>query len=106
MVQLLRVGPSMKPNTYTILILSAEVVSIFKSSFKITLFPACALLSIDQVSKFISDNPIPFTIVGAVVGLAVAVLGLKLFLPTLFITGFASGFFVALVIKILLVLEY
>jgi hypothetical protein len=57
---------------------------------------ACALLSIDQVSQFISDNPIPFTIVGAVIGLAVAVLGLKLFLPTLFITGFASGFFIAL----------
>jgi len=68
----------------------------FRYTINIVSSSACALLSIDQVSKFISDNPIPFTIVGAVIGLAVAVLGLKLFLPTLFITGFASGFFIAL----------
>jgi len=83
---------------YTINIVSSsgKYLQLF---LKITLVSACALLSIDQVSKFISDNPIPFTIVGAVIGLAVAVLGLKLFLPTLFITGFASGFFIALVIR-------
>jgi len=47
------------------------------------------------VSQFISDNPIPFCIVGALLGLLIAIFGLKLFLPTLFIVSFVAGFFVA-----------
>jgi hypothetical protein len=57
---------------------------------------ACSLVTLEEVWRFVDDNKIVFCVVGAVLGLLISVLGLKLFLPTLFIAGFVSGFFVAL----------
>jgi len=56
----------------------------------------CPMITLDQISQFIDDNKIIFTVAGCLIGLLVAFLGLKLFLPTLFIAGFVSGFFITL----------
>jgi len=59
----------------------------------------CPIITLDQVSQFVEDNKIVFTVIGCIIGLLIAFLGLKLFLPTLFAAGFISGFLITLVKK-------
>jgi len=56
----------------------------------------CPIITLDQVSQFVEDNKIVFTVIGCIIGLLIAFLGLKLFLPTLFAAGFISGFLITL----------
>jgi hypothetical protein len=58
---------------------------------------ACPLVTLDEVSEFIGDHKIIFFIIGILVGSVEAVLGLRLFIPTLFVFGFVTGFFITMV---------
>lgn len=92
-------GPTFNSTTFTYTVEVQSADGEFISDYKrcLILKIACPILTLDEVSQFISDNDIVFCIVGIIIGLLIAFLGLKLFLPTLFLVGFISGFFICLV---------
>jgi len=57
---------------------------------------ACPLVTLDQVSQFITDHKVLFFIIGILIGTIEAILGLRLFIPTLFVFGFVTGFFITM----------
>jgi len=66
---------------------------------------ACPVMSISQIGQFITDNWVPFTVVGSIAGLAETFLGYKLFVATLFFAGFLGAFFTSLAILFTMVVS-